>query len=643
MPPLVSTDIYALIIDGHAEINRETEAKVLELMPLLKPKEREFAREIVEAHGALFMKFLREGSLDSVIDEMRELCRKTAQSEITFEQYVAIAQIRDERGKREVIHHLACQTEELVEVFLQFDNYKNALFQEYAEARSAYWRERELSARRLHQDFFRNLPFPAITGTPDLIIEDLNPAVLDCIKLNAEEVVGQHMSEWLARLEVAEADRVRLLAKFNETDLLVHEEIDITCPSCGQPMRLSLSMTRIESAEAGKRGFQAMIQDVSALKRMELQLANRKAQMDAVFDSTLAGLIFVDSNRIIQRINRRAVELLENPPTELMDGNQSDQLHLSIKNICKFPNAFDQLLEEVYSLPEVTRSGTFETLASERVVSYTVTTVYDDKTCPIGWLWVLADVTDRLAAENLKTDLTHMIVHDLKNPLTSIHAGASVLRTTTPCADEKFNGVLDVVQRNCDRMLEMIMNLLDIERLEGGKLDLDLQDQNISELLLGVIESQRHAAGERTLELKIDPGLIETRISIDASLIERTVTNLVSNAIKHTRPRDGVITLTAEPGSNAEANGDDGDNANIVIIAVSDNGAGIPAEFHEKIFQKFGQAEMRAEGRKTDTGLGLTFCKLAVEAHDGTIELASEPDKGSTFSIRLPRLVAADA
>lgn len=222
--------------------------------------------------------------------------------------------------------------------------------------------------------------------------------------------------------------------------------------------------------------------------------------------------------------------------------------------------------------------------------------------------------------ERTKENLTQMIIHDLKNPLTGIKAnleivGMEELNDTQEC--------LDAAQRSADLLYNMIQDLLDISKLEDDKLNLIREDIDVKELAASAkseVEAPAHAEDK---QIQLDIADIPP-VSMDRSLIYRVVSNLMLNAVKHTG-RGGIITL------RIASAGDD------VQFDVADNGHGIPADFLDTIFEKFGQVETR---QRTGTGLGLTFCKMAVEAHGGRIWVESVEGEGSTFSFTLPATAA---
>jgi signal transduction histidine kinase len=226
--------------------------------------------------------------------------------------------------------------------------------------------------------------------------------------------------------------------------------------------------------------------------------------------------------------------------------------------------------------------------------------------------------------EQLKTDLTNMIVHDMKNPLTAIQGYAALLSRSGSMTETQARFV-QTIDLSAHRLLTMIVNLLNISRLEEGQLELDRAAVPARQVVETVVAetSELLASEDKTLHVDLPDDL--SPLWIDRDLIARVLDNLVSNAAKHTE-RGGNIWISARAGVAPGT----------LVLSIRDDGEGIPREFQEVIFEKFRQAEGRHLGLQTDTGLGLAFCKLAVEAHGGTIGVESEVGRGSTFALTLP-------
>lgn len=225
-------------------------------------------------------------------------------------------------------------------------------------------------------------------------------------------------------------------------------------------------------------------------------------------------------------------------------------------------------------------------------------------------------------SEALRHDLTHMIVHDLRSPLSAAFANLSLLEKSLsrPELVEQRARFLANVRRSSQAMANLIDTLLDINRMEAGELHLNRQPVAIVELLQAGVEQAAVVAEQQGKHLTIEAPPDLPQVLIDRDLIGRVVHNLVHNALKHTDP-GGHIALVAR----AE-NG-------YIVVSVQDDGEGIPPEYHAQIFEKFVQVNKAA---RNGSGLGLAFCRLAVEAHGGRISVESQPHQGSTFTFTLP-------
>lgn len=226
--------------------------------------------------------------------------------------------------------------------------------------------------------------------------------------------------------------------------------------------------------------------------------------------------------------------------------------------------------------------------------------------------------------ERQRKELTDLVVHDLRQPLQALIGGLQTLDLLGDLNRDQRE-VFNMSVEGGQTLLSMINDLLDISKMEDGSLTLDFGNLNPERLVEGAVRQVAPLANERSLSLTSDlvPGV--PTLLADEDKLRRTLANLLGNAIKFTPP-GGTVTVSARPGGN-EA---------VVLFSVTDTGEGIPREAFQKIFEKFGQVESRKAGRRNSTGLGLTFCKMAVEAHGGRIWVESELGKGSTFTFTVP-------
>lgn len=237
--------------------------------------------------------------------------------------------------------------------------------------------------------------------------------------------------------------------------------------------------------------------------------------------------------------------------------------------------------------------------------------------------------------EQLKDDLTHMIVHDLKNPLMGI-TGFAQLALHQDDLPTDLREYLQRIGESGQTMLRMIINLLDLTKLEEARMELHREEFPVAEAFQEAIREMSILAALEKGHITVSVSPEDLTIRADRGLVERVLVNLLNNAFKHT-PSPGQFRLSAAltlPSEGAAKQGEG--NEPTVTLSVSDNGEGIPPEFHTAIFDRFKQAGLRPLGRKLDTGLGLTFCKMVVEAHGGRIWVESEVGRGSTFFLTLP-------
>jgi len=223
--------------------------------------------------------------------------------------------------------------------------------------------------------------------------------------------------------------------------------------------------------------------------------------------------------------------------------------------------------------------------------------------------------------ELLRDSLVHMIVHDLRSPLAGIRAYLDLLSLDgAGKLDAELTESIEAARRVAGEMTDMVSDLLDVSRMEAGKMPLELAPADLGALAADAVAA---TGASSRVRLRVEAPADRLRVVCDAGVIRRVVANLVGNAVKFT-PASGQITVSVR------ADGAD------VKVSVADTGHGIPPEFHQKVFEKYGQVEAAKHGAKHSSGLGLTFCRYAVEAHGGRIGLESAVGKGSTFWIVLP-------
>ena len=232
------------------------------------------------------------------------------------------------------------------------------------------------------------------------------------------------------------------------------------------------------------------------------------------------------------------------------------------------------------------------------------------------------------ASEALRDDMTHMLVHDLKGPLTSAVTALRIVlgreNTEEGRLDDDGIAMLSLAVTSQERLTRMIETILDVARMEAGEARLELRACDLAAIVEAAVEEARPAAMEAELDLRAEAGAVP-EVKADVDNIRRVVDNLLGNALKYT-PRGGTVQVSTAATDKE------------VLISVRDSGEGVPEHLRERIFDKFGQAQAAHEGGRASVGLGLAFCKLVVEAHGGRIWIDSVPGSGSAFTFSLPLL-----
>lgn len=243
---------------------------------------------------------------------------------------------------------------------------------------------------------------------------------------------------------------------------------------------------------------------------------------------------------------------------------------------------------------------------------------------PMGRLIVLRDMTEEHALERLRDDMTHTMVHDLRNPLTGIVAALNmVLDGFMGDLRAEQQHVLNIARSSSERMMQLVNAILDVNRLESGRMPVNLTTVQLSDLLREVLPAQQTLARDKQIQLESDCAPDLPPVRADIALIQRVLQNLIGNALKFT-PTGGCVRIAACLVAEAA-------KLPVVAVSVQDNGPGIPPEIQSQLFQKFVTGGQEEQG----SGLGLAFCKLALEAHGQQIEVQSMAGEGTTFTFTL--------
>ncbi len=398
----------------------------------------------------------------------------------------------------------------------------------------------------------------------------------------------------------------------------------------GAIARVTSGKTGASSLPAAERqapGPEEILSKVCALVDQELYATTVKGmELETMLANLTEGILTVDNAGCISSANHFLCNLLGVQEAELKGRECGDALGEILGDTTR------QLIEQALN-SEHPISRESEVVSREDKVTpveISAVPVNDYLGEVVGAICVFQDITRRRQVETLnrlKNDLTDMIVHDLRTPLTALLSGIETVEMLGDLTADQSE-LMNISIGGGQILLGMINDLLDISKMEDGSMQIERKSVEIEDLMQRAFRQVTALAQAKGLHLISDGGTGILALNADADKMLRTLVNLLSNAIKFT-PKDGTITLgtrfVSRPGRRDS-----------VVFACQDTGEGIPEDAFTRIFEKFGQVESRAAGRVMSTGLGLTFCKMAVEAHGGRIWVQSTLGRGSTFSFAIP-------
>jgi PAS domain S-box-containing protein len=341
-----------------------------------------------------------------------------------------------------------------------------------------------------------------------------------------------------------------------------------------------------------------------------------EARYVSLFQDTVDPIILTDLRGEIVEANRRAIEMLGYGREELL-GMKIEELHRATTTL---PKAHRIRSDKVHVFTSKVIPKNNQLIPVE---VYTKRTLYGDNEL---LQWIHHDISKQVELEEMRQDLTAMLFHDLQSPLGNVISSLELLAYEIPSTvkNSALFSMLDIAKRSSQRLQTLIRSLLDINRLEAGHPASKRTSVDIYDLIDEVREIERPNFEQRGIEFVSKPDSDLPRVYVEEDMIRRVLINLLGNAIKYSQESQHItVEATRLPGENA------------VMVSVSDQGTGIPPRFRQSIFEKFERIKQTDSASK-GLGLGLAFCRLAVEAHSGRIWVDDAPGGGARFNFTLP-------
>lgn len=466
-----------------------------------------------------------------------------------------------------------------------------------------------------------------VTASADGIIVNANTAVRHMFGYRAEELLGQKVT-----LLLPERYRMGFEAFFGmlpkrEVGFREWDTKTLALRRDGVEFPVSVSFGDVNVG--GRRLFTAIIHDITESQRITEALRNSEAQLRQLTDTVPALIAYVDADQRYQFHNKAFQEMMGLTQAQIQGQHMADVLGPELYPVVE-PHVREVLsgYSVRYERRQLTAAGEWR----EYVMNYFPRYGEDAaENQVIGFFALGNDVTELKRIDRMKSEFVSTVSHELRTPLTSIRGSLGlVVGGVAGQLPDKAKALVEIARTNCERLIRLINDILDSEKIESGKVTFDLRPLDMQQLLEQAISANEGFAVQHNVKLALKAEKFAVMVHADSDRLLQVVTNLLSNAIKFS-PVNETVTVRLRW------------KAGIARVEVSDRGPGIPEEFRQRIFQKFSQADSSDTRQKGGTGLGLSISRAIVERMEGTMGFTTELGAGTTFFFELPEWREAPA
>lgn len=428
----------------------------------------------------------------------------------------------------------------------------------------------------------------------------------------------------LGNLIPNEETRAELLEELQRERIIRHREITVV-DNQGERMAVLLSARPIRLS--GERTIEVVMTDISEQRRLDAAVRRDRAQLESLIEGLDAGLFLVNNEGHITQFNLWLANFLGVEPEDLIGGHY-DQLFTQFLEQAAEPEVVQQLLSQaVISVNERPSIEIAQDSDPPQFMQVSFFPVWEGQGRLIGWGGLVQDVTEKKNQLAWRLELLSILAHDLRAPLAALKGhSTALLANYGQWGEDMSREFLEAIDRSTDKLIRQVDRSLALTRVETGQLGLRPEPCSPESLISEAIERVEGSIGAGRVDVQIAEELPQLRA--DPDRVEEVIINLLDNAARYA-PEDESILV--------QARGD----GSMVVISVTDHGAGIPEEDQERIFEKYESADDEREG----SGLGLYISRRIVQAHGGQMWLESPPpnlEQGARFSFTLPVMPEQD-
>lgn len=402
----------------------------------------------------------------------------------------------------------------------------------------------------------------------------------------------------------------------------------------GSTFPLELSVSELHMGTLRK--FTGMVHDITERKHAEDELRETMRLQHAILESASHAIISTAVDGTILSFNPAAEKMLGYAATELIGKATPGIFHLPGEVVAQAKKISEELGKNIEPGFEVFVAKSRQGVMDENEWTYvrkdgsslpvllSVTAQRDEHNDITGFLGIASDISERKKIDRMKNEFVSTVSHELRTPLTSIRGSLGLV--AGGIAGEisaQAKSLIDIAYKNSERLVRLINDILDVEKIESGNMDLELKPQDLMSLIDQSIEANRSYGDTYGVSFKVTEAMHGTQVNVDHDRLMQVMANLLSNAAKFS-PANGEVEIAVRQGKRG------------VRVMVMDKGSGIPEAFHDRIFQKFSQADSSDTRQKGGTGLGLSISKAIIEKMGGEIGFESTAGSGTVFYFELP-------